>query len=97
MRRYSRDRRSRLLIEQLKLARHLRHDRRGMTIRSADRRDIDWRQSSRGGDEIMIGQHTIRRIEPDPARPRQKNFRPGMKRTFGALRLRIAFPQITTR
>ena len=47
-------------IEQLQLARHLRRDRRGMTVRSADRRDIGRRQTRCRRDEIMVREHAVR-------------------------------------
>src|SRR4029077_4426401 len=82
-------------IEELEPAGHARGNFRFVKIRAADGSDISGGQSHCRGNEIVIAKNAVGRIQADPAGTGQKNFRPGVKRPFGAPPLGIAFSQIS--
>src|SRR4051794_36684498 len=63
---------------------------------------IDWGHicrgyADRGGNEIVVSENPVCPVHPNPARARQINLRPGVKRPFGALHLGLCFAQISAR
>src|SRR5436190_11612425 len=86
---------SRSKIDELQLARHLRGNSFVVKINPADWRDVGRRQTNRGGDEVMVAENAVGRVEADPARSRKEDFRPRVQRTFRPSRLRVAFTQVT--
>src|SRR6266513_3100373 len=81
-RRYSASSKSQ--VNQLQLARHLPRDALRVIKCTADRGDVGWRQPHRGADKIVITENAVGGVEADPACAGKKNFRPGVKGTFGA-------------
>src|SRR6185312_12814575 len=82
-------------IEELESAGHARGNFRFVKIRAADRSDVSRGQSHCRGNEIVIAKNAVGSIQANPAGTGQKNFRPGVERTFGAPPLGIAFSQIS--